>query len=389
MAFASARQGPSRRRAFSARAVIRGLLRLSATALQASLLATAARAQASAAPISWNRAVDQPPDWYASAEAVRIADNVLLYQHENGGWEKNIDMARVLADSDRTRIRAGEGRGGTTIDNGATYTQTRYLARTYEATRHERFRTAMLRGVDFMLAAQYANGGWPQFYPIRQGYYEHVTFNDGATIGVMRLLRDVAEGRDPFASVDAARRRRAARAITKGLDVILRTQVVVNGKATVWCAQYERTALRCAKARAYELPSLSGSESVDVVRYLMAIENPSPEVVRAVESAVRWFEEVKLTGIAVVEKKDPTLPRGFDRVVIADPTARPLWARFYEIGTNKPMFVGRDGIVRSSLAEIEHERRIGYNYLGGWARELLEKEYPAWRRRVDTTAMPE
>jgi hypothetical protein len=46
------------------------------------------------------------------------------------------------------------------------------------------------------------------------------------------------------------------------------------------------------------------------------------------------------------------------------------------------MFVGRDGIVRDWLAAIEHERRIGYNYLGGWARELLATEYPAWRRRV-------
>ena len=118
------------------------------------------------------------------------------------------------------------------------------------------------------------------------------------------------------------------------------------------------------------------------MRYLMEIEKPTPGIVRAVESAVRWLDAVKLTGIAVVVKRDTTLPRGFDRVVIADPSAAPLWARFYEIGTNKPMFVGRDGIVRDSLAQIEHERRIGYNYLGAWGRELLATEYPAWRRRV-------
>jgi len=353
-----------------------------AFALRALGLVAPAAAQTTPAPISWNRALDQPPAWYASAEAVRIADNVLLYQHENGGWEKNIDMARVLADSDRARVGKTDSQGGTTLDNGATYTQVRYLARMYEATRHERFRDGMLRGVDFLLAAQYANGGWPQFFPIRQGYYEHVTFNDGAMIGVMRLLRDVSQGRAPFASVDAARRGRAAAAIRKGLDVILETQVVVDGKPTAWCAQYDHTTLRCAKARAYELPSLSGGESVDIVRYLMDVEKPSPAIVRAVEGAVRWLEAVKLTGIAVVQKKDSTLPRGFDRVVIAAPSAPPLWARFYEIGTNKPMFVGRDGIVRESLAQIEHERRIGYSYLGGWARELLATEYPAWRRRV-------
>ena len=123
------------------------------------------------------------------------------------------------------------------------------------------------------------------------------------------------------------------------------------------------------------------------MRYLMEIDKPGPDIVRAVESAVRWFDEVKLTGITVVVKRDTALPRGFDRVVVDDPAAPPLWARFYEIGTNKAMFVGRDGIVRNSLAEIEHERRIGYNYLGAWARELLSREYPAWRRRVGMKAV--
>jgi PelA/Pel-15E family pectate lyase len=355
---------------------------LLASALCSPWLVFAAGAQASPAPIPWSRALDQPAGWYASAEAVRIAENVLQYQHDNGGWEKNIDMARPLADSERTHVGKTDLEGGTTIDNGATWTQIRYLARVYEATRQPRFRDAMLRGVDFLLAAQYANGGWPQFYPIRRGYYEHVTFNDGAMIGAMRVLRDVAHAQAPFASVDAERRSRAAAAIARGLDVILKTQVDVDGTLTAWCAQYDHTTLRCAKARAYELPSLSGGESADVVRYLMEIEKPDPAIGRAVESAVRWFDAVKLTGIAVVVKRDTTLPRGFDRVVVADPAAPPLWARFYEIGTNKPIFVGRDGVVRSSLAEIEHERRVGYNYLGGWARELLASEYPAWRQRV-------
>lgn len=371
---------PARRHSF-----IAGVALLALTLLLPRLTVPAS-AQAPPAPISWSRALDQPPAWYASAEAVRIADNVLLYQHENGGWEKNIDMARMLADSERATVGTTDREGGTTIDNSATYTQVRYLARVYEATRQRRFRDAMLHGVDFLLAAQYANGGWPQFYPIRQGYYEHVTFNDGAMIGTMRVLRDVAQGQAPFASVDADRRSRADAAITKGLDLILKTQVVVNGKLTAWCAQYDHTTLRCAKARAYELPSLSGGESAYVVRYLMEIEKPSPGVVRAVESAVRWFDAVKLTGIAVVVKRDSTLPRGFDRVVVADPSAAPLWARFYEIGTNKPMFVGRDGIVRDSLGQIEHERRVGYNYLGAWARELVETEYPAWRQRVQAEA---
>jgi hypothetical protein len=46
------------------------------------------------------------------------------------------------------------------------------------------------------------------------------------------------------------------------------------------------------------------------------------------------------------------------------------------------MFVGRDGVVRERLADIEHERRVGYSYLGGWPRDLLETAYPAWKARM-------
>lgn len=344
-------------------------------------------AQSGRGTVAWNAALRQAPAWYTGAEAVRIADNVLLYQHDNGGWPKNIDMARVLSDADEGRIREEQARGGTalarsTIDNGATYTQMRFLARVYEATGHERFKEGFLRGLDYVMQAQYEHGGWPQYYPIREGYFEHITFNDDAMIGVMYLLRDVAEERRPYTFVDSPRRQRAAAAIEKGLDVILKTQVEVNGRLTAWCAQYDRHDLSCAKARTYELISLSGNESVDIIRYLMEIEEPSPEVIRAVEEAVDWLERVKLEDIRVVEKEDPSLPGGYDLIVGFDPVgASPMWARFYEIGTNYPMFVGRDGIARDALGEIEHERRVGYRWLGSWARDLLEKEYPLWRER--------
>ena len=67
--------------------------------------------------------------------------------------------------------------------------------------------------------------------------------------------------------------------------------------------------------------------------------------------------------------------------MVADPSAPPLWARFYELGTNRPMFCGRDGVKRYSLAEIEYERRNGYSWYTDSPAELLQKDYPAWRSR--------
>jgi PelA/Pel-15E family pectate lyase len=341
-----------------------------------------APAQSGGGQVAWDEAMEQESAWYGSAEAVRIAENLLLYQHPNGGWGKNIDMARPLDGAERERVRV-ESRGvETIIDNGATHTQLRYLARVNATSPDERFREAFLRGLDYLLEAEYDNGGWPMIYPLRQGYYSNITFNDNSMIGVMRLLRDVAAGDSPYAFVNEERRERSRQAIARGLEVILATQIVVDGERTAWCAQYDPETLEPRPARTYELVSLSGSESVGIVDYLMEIQNPSPAVVEAVESAVRWFDRVRLRGMELRTVRDPALPRGYDRVVKENPAAPPLWARFYEIGSNRPMFVGRDGVVRERLADIEHERRIGYAYLGGWPRDLLEQRYPAWRARI-------
>lgn len=256
-----------------------------------------------------------------------------------------------------------------------------YLARVYGATGQEKYKESFLRGMDYLLEAQYGNGGWPQYYPIREGYYEHITFNDGAMIGVMALLREVAHGKEPYTFVDTARRNQAAGAIEKGLDIILRTQIKVDGRLTAWCAQYDRDNLTSQKARAYELPSIGGGESVGILNYLMEMEKPSPDVVRAVEGAVSWMERVKITGIRVDRVEDASMQEEHDVVVIKDPAAPPLLARFYEIGTNRPMFVGRDGIVREKLSEIERERRAGYSWYVKFPQELLEKDYSRWRQK--------
>jgi len=315
-----------------------------------------AKIQRDIATIAWVDAQKKPDEWFPSVEALRIADNLLLYQRNSGGWPKNIDMGKPLIDSDRDSLLRQKNDNDSTIDNSSTYTQLSYLARVYTAQHQERHREAFLKGFDYLLQAQYPNGGWPQFYPNLTGYYKHITFNDGAMIGVMQLLRDVAAAQTPYSFVDEARRASAAKAVEKGIDCILKTQVIVNGKRTVWCAQHDEVTLAPAPARSYEVVSLSGGESVDVIRFLMSIKNPSPAITEAIESAVAWFRQSELK----------------------TPQGQPVWARFYEIGTNRPIFVGRDGVIKYKLAEIEEERRNGYAWYVNEADTLLKKDYPAW-----------
>lgn len=325
-------------------------------------------------PIAWKECLSQPAAWYASVDARRIADNLLIWQCDNGGWTKNEDMAAPLTEAKRAQLLARKPTGETTIDNGATHRQLVFLARVSTAAKTDAYHAAFFKGIDYLLAAQYPNGGWPQFWPLRKGYYSHITFNDDAMIGVLELLRSIARREPDYGFVDDVRRAKCATAVARGVACILKCQVVRGGKKTAWCAQHDKVTLAPAQARAYELPSLSGSETIPIVRFLMG-EERTPVVVAAVEGAVAWLKSAQLNGIRVVAQNG-------DRVVVQESAAPPLWARFYDLETDLPFFCGRDGIKRKTLAEIEKERRTGYAWYTNRAESLLKTDYPQWRQRL-------
>jgi PelA/Pel-15E family pectate lyase len=309
------------------------------------------------------------------------AENILLHQRDNGGWPKNYDWERERSTAEKKKLAGTKTAGDTTFDNGATHTEVCYLAKEFLKSADPRYREAALKGIEFMLEAQYANGGWPQRFPNPSGYSTHITFNDGAMIGVMSVLRDIHEDRKAYPFISDELRERCAKAVERGIPCILKCQIVVKGKRTAWCAQHDEKTLVPRKARSYELPSISGAESVGVVRFLMEIDEPSPEIIAAVQGAVHWFDKAKLTGIREIRKEAKGTPKGWDKVVVEDGSAPPIWARFYAIRTNQPIFCSRDGIPRKTLAEISYERRNGYSWLGYYAKNLLAKNYPSWQQK--------
>ena len=313
--------------------------------------------------------------WFSSDEAKAVADSVIQYQSPQGGWPKSTDLAKPPRTPEDIPP-PGRGRANS-LDNDATTVPMQFLARIANATGEAKYRDSFLRGVDYLLAAQYPNGGWPQFWPLRQGYYSRITYNDEAMIRVITVLREVAEGEAPYDFVDAARREKAAKAVALGIGCILKTQIKQDGKLTAWCAQHDEKTLDPTWARAYEPPSISGGESVGIVRFLMSIESPSDEVIASIEGAVEWLRSVQMKGLRVEQVKNDDGRR--ERILISDRDAPPLWARFYELKTNRPLYLDRDSVFRYDFSEISYERRSGYSYHGTWAGSLLEKDYPRWR----------
>ena len=318
------------------------------------------------------------------------AEKMLLYQRAVGGWPKALGEVKVnyatrLNPGARAGLLDAKNQNDATIDNDATTREIHYLLRAFQQTSNPAYRQGAENGIRYLLKMQYANGGFPQFYPDLSSYRHEITYNDDAMVRALTVLRHVARQQERYALVSPDLVGPAKDAVARGVACILKTQLVRHGRPTAWCAQYDEVSLLPAKARAFELPSLSGEESVGIVRFLMDTEQPSVEVKAAVEGAVAWFEQVKMPGYSLKEIPAPQEPRGIDRVIVAQPGAT-LWARFYELDTNRPIYVGRDSQVHYQLREIENERRAGYLYAGTWPAELLAVEYPAWVKRVGSEA---
>jgi PelA/Pel-15E family pectate lyase len=262
-----------------------------------------------------------------------------------------------------------------TFDNAATTTELRFLARVITATGdHNRsYRSAFRRGLDYIFAAQYPNGGWPQVWPLQGGYHDGITYNDDAILNVLALLRDVASGTNDFAFAPARLRAQAAASFRRGLDCVLATQVIVRGHRTAWCQQNDPLTLQPASARNYEMPALASSESANLTLFLMQLSDPDANVVDAVHAAAAWFAETK------IENRVYEFARGQGRRLLDAPGRGPLWARDYEIGTNRPLFGDRDRSIHDDVNEISPERRNGYAWYHDTPKRVLEL-YATWSR---------
>ncbi|WP_167609302.1 pectate lyase [Maribellus sediminis] len=335
-----------------------------------------------------NNIIDPLPDQqrYKPTQITQIADNMLLYQRKNGGWPKNYDMQAILTEKQKQRLLKTKDELHTTFDNGTSYTQVNYLAQVYSQTKIEKYKEACLKGFQFILDAQYKNGGWPQYYPLQDNYSRHITFNDGAYMGIMNLLKKVAADSSEFAFLPTALRHQLEAAYKKGIDCILDCQITDQWKLTAWCQQHDEITLKPAWARAYEPPSICNGESVPIVFFLMQLEKPDKRVINAIQGAVKWFADSRIFNTRIEWFDAPTEETPFttitkDKRVVNDPSAPPIWTRYYELETERPLFCDRNSKFLYSMAEVSRERRVGY----GWythAPQYVLNAYPDWLKRT-------
>lgn len=314
-----------------------------------------------------------------------LAEKMLVYQLPNGGWGKQLEDKSVVnynlpVDKNLLRKIKSTGDDHATIDNNATSREINGLIKAYSTTKNREYLKAAEKGISYLLLMQYDNGGFPQYYPNTGLYRKQVTYNDNAMINALTVLYNAAEGKNGFDVVSSSLKEKSKIAVQKGIGCILKTQVLQKGNPSIWADQYHEITLQPDKARAFEPVSLATGESVGIIRFMMQ-QPVTPEIEKSIKAAVEWFKQNKIEGYSYnVAKQNGKTVR-----ILAEDRNSVIWARFYDIHTNKPLFGDRDGSVKYNYNEVSEERRNGYSWFGDFAEKLLAKEYPKWLEKNKIT----
>jgi PelA/Pel-15E family pectate lyase len=336
-----------------------------------------------------------PDDYYSTAPARHIADVVVSFQTPGGGWSKNMGFAGALRlpgqpyaannlnvvniqPNDFDTPKDPKWNYVSTLDNDATNTELHFLAKvqvSLPGKDGDAYRASFIKGIHYLLNAQFPNGGFPQVWPLEGGYHDAITFNDNAVSESAETLSDVAEAKPGYDFVPAELRKQAAAAVDRALQCILVSQTVIDGKRTIWPQQEDALTLAPVSARNYEPGALAASESADLLEYLMSLPNPSKELVASIQAGVTWLKDHEIFGFEYTGGRGDAN----GRTLKPKEGAGPIWSRYYSIPAQKPIFGDRDETLHDDVNDLSMERRNGYAWYSNGEQKTVD-DYAAWAK---------
>lgn len=364
---------------------------------------------------------------YDTDQILGFAENMIYFQNPDGGWGKNFDLQRKYTLSELRQIQKDHKsiapvtynlkteEHGSTMDNENIHTQIKYLCQVYAQVKNDpsvdsqRYLDCATKAVRWILNAQ---------HPVSGGFtgadVYGITYNDNVMSDALTLLRDIANGSGSFSVFPQETRNKAQLAYEKGLECILKTQITVTlgdgtKLLTAWCQQHYHENFQPRWAREFEPPSICSSESYKVLQFLMAIENPSEEIKKAVKAGVEFFDR---DDVRIHDKKVVDVPLATpvywenvkrtdtkERVMQDSPGNRNLWARFYALDSTfdvvkdarkpiqgkypsvlSPIWCDRGCKYVENYMDMSQERRTGYGYTNTNFMTTLIK-YNDWKEK--------
>ena len=370
---------------------------------------------------------DSIPPWklYQPTQIIGIAENMVCLQNPDGGWAKSLDFQRVYTVKELIKLRLKNRsvksvkydfpreQQSSTLDNRNIYSQIRYLCRVYKEVKNvkeidaERYLASATRAVQWILDAQ---------HPVSGGFTGcdvfGITYNDDVMTGALRLLRDIANGKEELAVFPEDIRTKAKAAYARGIQRVLSDQITVTLSdgtklLTAWCQQYSHTPpFRPTWEREFEPPAVCSWESFNVLLLLMEEPDPDNKTKAAIQAGCEFFNrnDVRIHGkkLKVISTEQVMLNgRTYttDRVLVDDAKAEDLWARFYALDKSFDVTAGAPEPIRGSYPavlqpvwcdmgctyretynDLSRGRRNGYEYVNKEGKALI-RAFAEWKKK--------
>jgi PelA/Pel-15E family pectate lyase len=314
---------------------------------------TVQRAGTPTVALAYLAAFDATGDRFYIDAAREAARALVRGQLCSGGWDYIVEFDAAKRAEYGYRAdgcKETRGRNPTTLDDNVTQAALRVLMRVDRALEFGdgEIHSAVEYALDHLLAAQYANGAWPQrfFEPPAAGsqtlrrasypetwprtwrgddYRGHYTLNDNSQADMIDALLEAARIYGESRDLEAPRYLEAAR---RGGEFLLLAQMPDPQPA--WAQQYNEQ-MQPAWARLFEPPSVTGGESQSVLRILLALYRETADA-KYIEPLPRALEYLRRS----VLPEDPDPPLRKKRTC---PPGAPCLARFYELRTNRPLYI--------------------------------------------------
>jgi len=272
-------------------------------------------------------------------EAARAAARAMVKgQMCSGGWDYTTELDPEKRKNYQYRIDgeccdddSGTRRNMTNLDNNTTQGVLRMMMRVDRALNFEdkEIHEAVVYALESLMRRQYPNGAWPQRYekfpdpalfPVKPAsypdswsrtwpgyiFYPHYTFNDDCIVNMIDVMLEAAGiYKEPRYKASAER----------GGDFIILAQMPEPQPA--WAQQYD-SKMHPAWARSCEPPAVTSRESVSVMRGLILLyrETGKKKYLEPIPRAVDYL------------RRSSWMRDG-----------RAVMARFYELKTNRPLYI--------------------------------------------------
>lgn len=312
-------------------------------------------------------------NYFLTDQAIQTADHVLLYQLPDGGWPKGIYYPAPLSAVETANISIAKSHLSSCLSGRSTLAEIHFLSNMYQNSARRKYKKAAEDGISFLIQSQFDNGGWPlqvgESHPI-------ISLSDNSFIEIMTQIWRIAEGKTPYDYVSADLRKKCSDAFNNGINFILRTQCFQNGKPAIWFSCYDAQTLQPMAGSQQELLALNTQISDNLTSLLMSLSNPPELVTQAIEGAVNWYKENKISGLTRQNFVNKQGKRDFR--FVEDKHAPDMWALYYDPATNKPVFCETDGSIIPALDDLTYEARKSMSWYNNDGGKLI-RNYQKWK----------